>query len=420
MENYNQTKTLLIDMTGAIFNKRNDFFHQQNYFNKPHWKNLNYTKHHLFVLTILTEKLKQFLNSSLNADFLKVYNQSESDNILLINNEKLLSLINKNISIQDETNNESIKFLSATLAGRQKRNNFDNTIIQLIKNYTSVIQENYLKINFTKTKRNSLNQNRKSEILEHNNKNTIQRNKMKNNLLNLCTGNSCENSINSHISFCENILKLNRSIDNVAIKSICKQLAIEQSDEKIINVTSNSDKSDSNNSSKSEKFINKNVKRSVNRDSKQSLNETQPRTEYYTKSDQRPIVSFGEFFNLFDFIASTMLNDAKRPKNASDNSSFPIKFDFIVLDFHTILLNRSIETIEWRPYLILQQNQINQRLFTTHHVGGTSTIDYADWMLNQTNIWWTCGIRCWSITTLAMIIFIVSIVASVIIGIWAR
>lgn len=400
MENYTQTKTLLIDVTGAIFNKRNDFFRQPINADRQ-TKNQNYTKSHLFVLTILTEKLKQFLNNSLNSDFLKVFNQSERDNNMMMVDEKPPTT---HVSVPPSSSaRQSLQF-----SGRQKRydNGFDDAIIELIRNYTAAIQQNS-KINLSTLLSSA--QVRTAAASNGNgsrSSSSVVVAKLEQSLVDMCAGKRCENSINSDISICENIFKSNRSIANEVIKSVCEQLTATNHN--------------ANNRSRNGAPL-LNVRHTKNRKRNaagyEQLNEQQPPSP----------VSFGEFFSLFDFIAATMLNDATNngfntTSSTAANGSIPIKFDFIVLDFHTIVANRSIETIEWRPYLVLQQNQINQRLFTTHHVMSdvTTSSDYNDWILSQTNMWWSCGAQCWSITTFAMVIFIFSIVASVAVGISVR
>lgn len=119
--------------------------------------------------------------------------------------------------------------------------------------------------------------------------------------------------------------------------------------------------------------------------------------------------AFSEYFNLFDFITSMWRMD---DKNQTDTQR---KFDFIVLDFHSIFneLNESI--IIWRPRLILQQNELHQNQFIMHHALT------EDWISGPASKLWECGAFCWGVMAAAVLaVVFVIIITSLSAGIAIR
>ena len=127
------------------------------------------------------------------------------------------------------------------------------------------------------------------------------------------------------------------------------------------------------------------------------------------QSDANPILSkiendefntqliFSEFFNLFDFITSIL-------KSSVPNDTAPqiYQFDFIVLDFKRILNNINESIIIWRPYMILQQNEMNKNLFIMHH----ALSEFDNWMMKTTGQLWDCGILCWAAIVIALLLLL--------------
>lgn len=122
---------------------------------------------------------------------------------------------------------------------------------------------------------------------------------------------------------------------------------------------------------------------------------------------------FSEHFNLFDFITSLSRDE----KNAS-NHERRHQFDFIVLDFKSILIAANETIAFWRPLMILEQNEIDRNIFTMHRALSERDV-FDEWMLPHGL--WRCGTFCWSIIAgilLILLSFIVIISLSV--GIAAR
>lgn len=140
------------------------------------------------------------------------------------------------------------------------------------------------------------------------------------------------------------------------------------------------------------KFLSKDRRRSIN--------------ENLTLSTNNVVAS--EFFILFDYIISIV--------NTKINQEILFKFDFIVMDFQAVL-NKINETIYvWRPFLILQQNQIHRHVFTTHII----LPDYNVWNDEVAKEFWTCGPLCWVIVFVAVFLFICIIMGSIAAGIVVR
>lgn len=132
-------------------------------------------------------------------------------------------------------------------------------------------------------------------------------------------------------------------------------------------------------------------------------------SKHYTALNKQLVPT--EHFNLFDFITSL----ARDEKNAS-NQERHHQFDFIVLDFRSIL-NATTETIaDWHPLMILEQRELDKNTFTMHRALSEHDA-FEDWFLQRTGLW-RCGTLCWSIVgaiilILISLIFIISLLAGI-------
>ncbi|KAL7035604.1 hypothetical protein ACKWTF_008465 [Chironomus riparius] len=117
---------------------------------------------------------------------------------------------------------------------------------------------------------------------------------------------------------------------------------------------------------------------------------------------------FSEHFNLFDFITSIMRSDEDEDDKGADkknisNQERHHQFDFIVLDFKSILNATDDSIVSWRPLIILEQNQIDKNAFIMHHALYERDV-YDDW---QQNIFkWSCSGLCWGIIAAILLIII--------------
>lgn len=336
LENINKTKILLIDIGGDIFNNQNVFYQNLNRYTAKVKNVQSDIANNIFVLTILTGKLKQFLNISLG----------------ITNNNNI-----NNNSVSEEINYDKVtttEFIPSKSNGRITRNlnpttNYNQSDISSIVNLGLSNQE----IATTRI----------------------------NEFINL----ECENSstvcktVTTNTSSCENYFKLNSSLKINSIKILCAHLV---NDQKTIDILLNNTK----------------TKRNIK--SNQS-------------SDVCPV--FGEFFTLFDFIVSTIVSNVSIKLNRTIHASY----EFMVLNFRTNkdLLNQTVtpSSLVWNPFLMLKQNQINDDddsvLFRLQHIPVLPVND--DWFKKSMKLFWKCGLQCWIITILAILVLCILIVGGV-------
>lgn len=188
----------------------------------------------------------------------------------------------------------------------------------------------------------------------------------------------CGNSIRAHISFCEEKVKKRADeqspSDGNNIESICEDIFREI-------------------------------------DTRQSgVLDRRRTTSIAIQNNVHPL--FGDFFSLFDFIVSATISGLPDDDDVDADS----KYDFLLLNVQIVSYSGNGTTLLWRPVSLFHQNQINNQILTTHTV-----------LPERNKIWfsgdsidWTCGIKCWIITTLALILFLISMVVSIAVGIAVR
>lgn len=139
-----------------------------------------------------------------------------------------------------------------------------------------------------------------------------------------------------------------------------------------------------------------------------------------TTSDINPSTNhiiFSEYFNLFNYIIYMVTDTSnntsdEKPINQSQHLQF--QFDFVILDFKRIINHANESIIIWRPFLILQQNQLKQDQFTMH----TIISDYFDRIIAAPGL--ACGIWCWVVIAVVVILLVLIIFFSILIGIAVR
>lgn len=304
MENLTRTKALLIDIMGSIFNNQSDFTRNLH----SHKDNVNLpanSNYNLYVLTILTDRFKVFLNYSFRNEFGTLF-----DDVNAVGGDEFFSLIKG-------------------IFNRELSNRSSDDIVVDIRKYV----------------RDSCD--------------------------------TCENSIRAHISYCEEKVKRAQRASPSAgnIKSMCEEIF-----------------------------------REIDARQTPSLVLDRTRTSLAIRQHYvHPL--FGEFFSLFDFITSATMP----PLRATDDTDSD--YDFIVLDQQMVSPGTVNDTtFSWRPIFIVQQHQINKQIFAAHPVMTT----YSDWFYQSMNIYWSCGLQCWIITTLALILIFISMVVSIAVGIAVR
>lgn len=121
---------------------------------------------------------------------------------------------------------------------------------------------------------------------------------------------------------------------------------------------------------------------------------------HYTAFNKQLV--FSEHFNLFDFITSL----ARDNKNAS-NHERNHQFDFIVLDFRSILNATTDMSADMRPLMILEQHELNKNIFTMHRALADHDA-FEHWLLHRARLW-QCGLLCWGIVG-AIVLIVISLI----------
>jgi hypothetical protein len=125
---------------------------------------------------------------------------------------------------------------------------------------------------------------------------------------------------------------------------------------------------------------------------------------------------FSEHFNLFDFITSIDDDDGSGSARNESNHKRHHQFDFIVLDFKSIL--NATTLLSWRPLLILEQNQFDRSAFILHHALSErdSVFESMEELFK-----WKCGPVCWGIIAAIFLVIVgLILIISLFAGIAAR
>lgn len=344
-QNYTNTKILLIDMIGAIFNSNNDFYKFINQFEQS--KSINKYQN-LLILTILTEKFKKFMNNSLHHFDLTKDIQSENNFNINYNNNRTWNDFNVKQKEDEQQNN----YLDGDGVDDFDKGNIEHEQNNKMKRFDKRDSQRIIK---------DKNLTNRCQLLEE----KFEENSTA--LINITNFFSESRNCDFIIKWCK---KFNQSDkNNSKIKFLCEQ---------VLSVDS--------------KFLSKDRRRSIN--------------ENLTLSTNHVVAS--EFFILFDYIISIV--------NTKINQEILFKFDFIVMDFQTVLSKLNETIYVWRPFLILQQNQIHRHVFTTHII----LPDYNVWNDEVAKEFWTCGPLCWVIVFVAVFLFICIIMGSIAAGIVVR
>lgn len=171
---------------------------------------------------------------------------------------------------------------------------------------------------------------------------------------------------------------------------------------------------------------------------------------------------FTEYFPFFDFIVTKLalshnltvnynkLNSSHyvtAAPNGTVSATLDDTFDFCVLELHlnratamnenddddgdvdagnasrnttnSIPLNRTYveTTFVWRPVLILRQNELHQNIFVTHPL---LPYRYPSWFFENTHKFWTCGLLCWILAGIVILLLVCIMVASITFGLAIR
>lgn len=404
---YNHSKIVIIDILGTVFNIKNDFYKNLNE-NKQKWLTNN-----LFVLTTLTDKFKRFLHATFTNEYKQMYNEPADEiddlkineiiwNVDAINNKNLTTSpqstyeqLNKRFK-RDEIEDTAIQLIIKML----NDNDVDDSFIDIIKNVNSLMEMNI-----------KLDDSSSIEIIMHK-----------------LISDTCDNANE----------KYPNNNSNINLTKFCANLIFNKLKCKLI---LNNDKFDVN-----EMTINRELKswckyfknKTIDQNASDEINTINENLLNLIPNHNQ--TKFSEFFNLFDFIVTTLTSmeiidsinldnltsttpSSSSPLSvspASSSSSSPASvhtnaYDFCVLDFQlTQIEANTTTTFVWRPFLFLKQ-QVNQNQYITHPL-----LSSFNWIYESPNQFWACGILCWILAGLLLLFFICVVVASVSIGITIR
>ncbi|XP_054081817.1 uncharacterized protein LOC105218644 isoform X2 [Zeugodacus cucurbitae] len=132
----------------------------------------------------------------------------------------------------------------------------------------------------------------------------------------------------------------------------------------------------------------------------------------------------------YDFIVLDVVheNATANNNNHNNNNKSSVATNAAMLDFNsgvkTDTINSaadtestaSMDSIKWRPLLILEQHEINSNTYITHSLQP----GYDEWLLVSTAQLWQCGAICWTIVAICIGLLLIIVAASVAAGIAMR
>lgn len=98
-------------------------------------------------------------------------------------------------------------------------------------------------------------------------------------------------------------------------------------------------------------------------------------------------------------------NDDTDPINSSNYTDAPFDPTYISSAF------------VWRPVLILRQSELHQNIFVTHPL---LSVGYHSWFFDNTHKFWTCGLLCWILAGIVILLLVCILVASITLGLAIR
>lgn len=424
---YNHSKILIIDIIGTIFNKQNDFYKSITR-NKDKWLTNN-----LLVLTTLTEKLKRFLNATFTTEYKNIYGKSGAQTTMATDEAtSAASAVDTNAERHHERN--VLRLLMNSVANKRKNidddddadevdsngdDNFINSFNEIqFRAVLNLFRAKFFNENCTQRASSDFSnklQNVNGSTTAHTNQ-TIRIGPCPRNAISLT---KCESYLRATMKMMA-VAPANAKHANATV--LCEQIA------KHVHKVNNDDR---------------NKRHAANSSVGASENVTQ---EFIHLIPNQNDTKFSEYFTFFDFIVAKLAKTNNLSVNyttGSEGGATPTSnvaaaattttnggtgnggdtFDFCVLDFHVsrFVVNQSAASIAstafvWRPFLILRQSEINQNLYITHPL----IVGYRNWFFDGSSRFWTCGLLCWILAGIVLLLLICILVAGVTFGLAIR
>lgn len=430
--------------------------------NKDKWLTSN-----LLVLTTLTAKLKRFLNATFTTEYNSIYGN--------VNSEFVSSL-----GMKDDSNDEKIEMTIIEMLLKRLNDVRILNDTTTKSDYNILVHFNETELNligsiFEKFFNISCSKSSSQHTSDMINKNNTQNNKMENNMRadvvseqdkhdkNVSIPTCALNNTNS-LSNCQQYLQEkridfpnnSRTID--ITKVFCKQLQFrfiqlqqqqQQQHQAETNFLQNHKSNNVPNTFESQmndyiESWTETIQENRN-DGNSSVSSSNDNNNYdddfmQMLSNQIDDKFNSEYFQFFDFIVTKLMhthNLTVNYNNFSGNSNIGAinsfnnssttsvggdTSDFCVLDFRLNIdsnTNRTqiTTTFAWRPVLILRQSELYQNVFVTHPL---LTIGYHRWFFDNTQKFWMCGLLCWILAGIVILLLVCILVASITFGLAIR
>lgn len=437
----NHSKILLIDIVGAIFHKQSEFYRNIAR-DRDRWLANN-----LLVLTMLTDKLKRFLNATFTNEYNSIYGGTTTstlastmpsmtssgdgndasataidgdDELIVPLSMTTIGDFEATTTIPSSSNIDSRPQSSDTNA---KHALFDAVARLEDDNHFSNFNEIQFRSILSLFRPNFFNENCTTRTMPTADGDVVDRNSTEKSeyhcVANAETLTKCETYLGATIRLFPQL-----NVTNVRI--LCQRIA-----DHILKM--NNEKSSSEFQSAHATTGDEDSKSST--DSVHVENVTSSHAQEFihlipSQSDTK----FSEFFSFFDFVVAKLgqlyvenvnysqshsaasAGAASQPTHATNVSAF----DFCVLDFHvnrfSINASAMATAFVWRPYLILRQSDVHQKLFVTHPL----VTDHQNWFFDRSSRFWTCGLLCWILASIVLLLLVCILVAGVTVGLAIR
>lgn len=376
LQNFNHSKILIVDITGAVLNHQNEFYRNLNRY-QTKWHSNN-----LFVLTILSEKFKRFLNKTFTSEYKKMYDEST---LRLYD-----SFTTTTSQLHAISEGATTHMMPPPAPTTKLPRTLGNAIIDWIKENTGIVgdgtgvgrRQRRLTRLIASHESTADDDDVSDAAAEHgvNGEHWPVATKV---FLNEFCGDSCASVISSTSNCEKHFATVLSELKRKELIALCEYLVNQW----------RMDMATDNRRQKRRRWANT------------ASSTKAPDSVAMNQSDE---TAFGANFGLFDFLATSLAAElGNSGRNATQNATG--LYDFIMLDFRLDINDLNETSFVWRPLLILQQNQLNQHLFYTHPL----LPGYHHWLLDNSTRFWKCGLICWILAGIVCLLLICIVMASV-------
>lgn len=473
---YNRSKILIIDIIGNIFNKQHAFYKTIN-LQKRKWLTSN-----LLVLTTLTGKLKRFLNATFATEFHNIYGHDESMHpifpvkSLTINESYVINLLTQRLDGHGQRHSNSSDENILVHFNKTELNLIASVFEKLLNNDSCRAMRNRL-IQSESVSNVASSSDIHNEPNEKIAKlvNSIRADGVNESLLTCAPNNNSLSKCETFLREKATILLANSTRTFDIAQVLCKQIQLWRQQNTVPN-QQNREQQQQHQSHKSKSVPNilnrkvysleKNrttigielntIDRNANDTNTNLISATSD--EFVNLIPNQIDAEFSEYLPFFDFIVMKLALSHNLTVNYNNQSTGGFAtttsngttstagdtFDFCILelslnqtsvnsfdknndDADTIAntnythasINRTqiASTFVWRPILIIRQSELHQNIFVTHPL---LSMGYHSWFFDSTHKFWTCGLLCWILAGIVILLLVCILVASITFGLAIR